>query len=66
MLTVVREERLRLFGHVKRGEREGLFWGVMKLEFPGVRPRARPWKQWENSIEEILSEMNLRETDAMD
>ena len=66
VLTVIREGRLRWFGHVKRREGEGLLGEVMELEVTGVRPRGRPKKQWKNNIEEDLREMNLREADAMD
>ena len=45
VLTVVREGRLRWFGHVKRREGEGLLGEVMELEVPSVRPRDRPKKQ---------------------
>ena len=65
VLTVVREGRLRWFGHVKRREGEGLLVEVMELQVPGVRPRGRPKKQWKNNIEEDLREMNLSEADAM-
>jgi len=60
VLAVVREGRLRWFGHVKRREREGLLVEVMELEVPGVRPRDGPKKQWSNSIEEDLREMRPR------
>ena len=66
VLTVVREGRLRWFGHVKRREGEGLLGEVMNLEVPGVRPRGRPKKQWKDNVKEDLREMNLTEADAMD
>ena len=64
VLTVVREGRLRWFGHVKRREGEGLLGEVMELEVPGVRPRGRPKKQWKKNVEEDLREMNLTEADG--
>ena len=66
VLMVIREGRLRWFGHVKRREGEGLLGEVMELVAPGIRPRGRPKKQWKNNIEEDLREMHLREADAMD
>ena len=66
VLTVVREGRLRWFGHVKRREGEGLLGEVMQLEVHSVIPRRRPKKQWKNNIEEDLRTLNLRKTDAMD
>ena len=66
VLTIVREYRLRLFGHVQRREGKGMLGEVMKLEVFGVRPRSMPKKQWKNNVEEHLIEMNLTEADAMD
>ena len=66
VLKVVREGRLRWFGHVKRREEEGLLGEVMELEIPEVRPRGRPKKQWKNNVVKGFREMNLTEADAMD
>ena len=66
ILTVVREGRLRWFGHVKRRVGEGLLGEVMELEVPDVTPRDKPKKQWRNNVEEDLRDMNLTEADAMD
>ena len=66
LLVVLRQSRLRWFGHVKRRRGEGVLGEVMEMEVPGTRPRGRPRKTWMKNIEEDLHELNLNQEDAYD
>ena len=63
---VMRERRLRWYGHVKRRQGDGILGEVMQMEIPGTRPRGRPKKTWIKNIEEDMSQLNLREEDVHD
>ena len=66
LLSTVKENRLRWFGHVRRREGRGVLGEAMDLQVSGVRPRGRPKKNWMKNIEEDLHELGLVEEDAMD
>ena len=66
LLQVLRESRLRWFGHVKRRRGAGVLGEVMEMEVTGTRPRGRPKKVWMNNIEEDQNELNLTQDDAYD
>ena len=51
---VMRENRLRWFGHVKRRRGGGVLGAAMEMEVTGTRPRGRPRKTWMKNIEEDL------------
>ena len=64
VLTVIRQGKLRCYGHVKRREGEGLLGEELEFEISEVRPMGRSWKNWRYNIEEDLREINLREIDT--
>ena len=66
LTVVMRENRLRWYGHVKRRQGEGVLGEVMEMEIPGTRPRGRPKKTWMKNIEEDMSQLNLNEEDVYD
>ena len=66
VVSVIRENRLRWFGHVKRRRGEGLLGEVMEMEAPGRRPPGRPKKTWIKNVEEDLTEWNLNKEDVFD
>ena len=66
LLQVLRESRLRWFGHVKRRRGAGVSGEVMEMEVTGTRPRARLKEAWMKNIEENLKELNLTQDDAYD
>ena len=50
----LRAQRLRWFGHVLRGEEEGIVKVVFEMEVAGCRLVGRPRKSWKKSIDEEL------------
>ena len=63
---VMRENRLRWFGHVKRRRGGGVLGAAMEMEVTGTRPRGRPRKTWMKNIEEDLRKLSLVQEDAYD
>ena len=64
--TVLKRNRLRMFGHVARRGSEEPLGKVRCLEAPGRRPPGRPKKTWAKNVEENLKEAGLEEQDALD
>ncbi len=63
--TVLRRERVRWFGHVKREGEETVLGVLERLEVEGRRPVGRPRKMW-RCIQEDLALMGLNEHRAED
>ena len=66
LAVVMRESRLRWYGHVKRRHGEGLLGEAMELEVTGSRPRGRPKITWMKNVEEDLLQLNLNQEDVYD
>jgi hypothetical protein len=64
--VVLRERRLRWFGHVMRREGAGALGRIMEMEVEGRLPRGRPKKSWLKCIEEDLEKIGAVWEDAMD
>ena len=64
--AVMRQSRLRWFGHVVRWNGAGLLVEVMELNVPGVRPRGKTRKQWKDNLKDDMRALNLREESAHD
>ena len=50
----VREEKLRLFRHVQRGDSEYIDRGMMRLELRDRRPRGRPKRRLKDGMKEDI------------
>ena len=64
--TVLKRNRLRMFGHVIRRAPEEPLAKVRRIEAPGRRPQGRPKKTWSKNVEENLREAGLEEEDALE
>ena len=63
---VMRENRLRWFGHVERKDENDWVKGCCRMKVEGKREHGRPRKEWSEVIEEDLRRMGLRADDARD
>jgi len=61
---VVREGRLRWFGHVARKEDEDWVKGCTVLKVEGSKPRGRPRKMWMEVVRGDMKRLGLRQEDA--
>ena len=66
LTLVMRESRLRGYGHVKRRQGDGVLGEVMEMEIPETRPTGRLKKTLIKNIEKDMCELNLREEDVHD
>ena len=58
-LDVVKSGRLRWFGHVERREEGDPLAGIKEWEVEGRRPRGRPRKTWQKTVEEDLQSLQI-------
>ena len=59
-MDVMRQRRLRWYGHVERREDSSWLKKVRNLEVDGESGRGRPRKTWEQVIKEDLRAKELR------
>ena len=64
--VVLREKRLRWFGHVVRREGTGPLGRVMELDVGGRRPVGRPRKTWQKCVNKDLEVLGVGVDDALD
>ena len=62
---LLRQHRLRWFGHVKRSS-DRLLQQIMALQVEGKKPKGRPRKTWMQTLQDDLKELDLVENDALD
>ena len=60
ILDVMRERRLRWFGHVERRDRDSWLQKVRRMEVAGKARRGRPRKTWEQVISDDLRAKGIR------
>src|SRR5260221_10045017 len=64
--VVVKQNRLRWFGHVERKDDCDWVKGCTILEVKGPKPRGRPKKMRMEVVKRDMKEMGLRREDALD
>src|SRR5260221_4405078 len=64
--VMVKRNRLRWFGHVKRKDDCDWVKGCTVLEVEGPKPRGRPKKTWMEVVKRNVKVMGLRREDAQD
>ncbi len=52
--TVLKRERFRWFGHVKRAREDTVLGILERMEVEGRRPVGRPKKTWRRCIQELM------------
>ena len=63
---VLKEKRLRWYGHVVRREEGEPLNRVREVVVDGARPRGRPRMTWWKCLEQDMAEINVVEDDALD
>ena len=56
---VMRRNRLRWYGHVKRKDGDDWVKSCMDFEFDGTRGVGRPMNSWEGTVKDDLAAMNI-------
>ena len=60
---MMREGRLRWYGHVMRRDQEYVRRKMVEIELPGKRKRGRPKRRFLNVVKKDMREVGARETD---
>ena len=63
---LLRQERLRWFGHVERMEDDNPVSQCRNIEVAGTRTKGRPRKTWNQVIKKDLQQLNLNPCLAQD
>jgi hypothetical protein len=66
ILEVIKEKRLRWFGHVKRMPGNRLPLKVLEWEPEGTRRRERPKERWIDGVRRSMTNHGLTEEDTRD
>ena len=65
IISVLKRNRLRWYGHVLRKEENDWVKKCMEYEVAGTRPRGRPKKTWREIVEKDCRARGLHTEDAM-
>jgi len=57
-MDVLKRNRLRWYGHVRRRDNDHVLSKAAKMEVEGVRPRGRLKKTWKQCVEQDMRERN--------
>ena len=66
IISVLKQNRLRWYGHVLRKEDNDWVKKCMEYEVEGARPRGRPKKTWREIVEKDCQACKLNREDAKD
>ena len=66
IVSVLRQSRLRWFGHVERMDNANPVYGCRFMAVEGVRSRGRPRKTWSELVRHDLAALNLKSDLAQD
>ena len=58
IISVLQQNKLRLYGHVLRKEDNDWVKKCMEYEMQGARPRGRRKKTWRENVEKILKHVD--------
>ena len=64
--VILRERRLRWYGHVVRRTEEDPLYRVNEVEVDGRKLRGRPKKTWRKCVEDYLELLSVEEEEALD
>ena len=63
---VIRERRLRWYGHVRRRGEGEILADILNIEVHCPRPRGIPRKMWTDNVTEDMAALGLQDEDAQD
>jgi len=66
IILILRQNRLRWYGHVLRKEDTDWVKKCMEYEVEGSRPRGRPKRTWKEVVQKDCQARNLNREDAVD
>ena len=61
IMDILKRNRLRWYGHVKRGDNDHVLRKAAEIVVEGVRPRGRPKKIWKLCVEQDMRERKIWE-----
>jgi len=61
---MMKNSRLRWFGHVEREDDNDWVKRCIRLELEGIRQRGRPKKTWWDCVKDDMESLGLSEKDA--
>ena len=66
IILILRQNRLRWYGHVLRKEDTDWVKKCIEYEVEDSRPRGRPKRTWKEAVQKDCQALNLNKEDAMD